>query len=230
MWISEQGRRRAEPDGTALVGRVTLPGDPAGVYLAGERRELPVFGPGGYVWRPEEGEQVLVLKTGGRPGLRAGLEPGGGRGAHLQRFGLHSHRRRGYPADRRCAGQRQAGAYRGGLSVELMVRNGDYVSDGAGGFLRAEGTDELLQRVLWKLSIPRGSFPLLPALGSELHRLDRAKPAERAGLARQYVAQALSDEAELSVAGVELSAEGELTVELDWRGEALRLILGTGGV
>ena len=41
-----------------------MPGDPAGVYLAGERRELPVFGPGGYVWRPEEGEQVLVLKTG----------------------------------------------------------------------------------------------------------------------------------------------------------------------
>lgn len=36
-----------------------------------------------------------------------------------------------------------------------MVRNGDYVNDGAGGFLRAEGTDELLQRVLWKLSIPR---------------------------------------------------------------------------
>ena len=57
-----------------------------------------------------------------------------------------------------------------------MVRNGDYVNDGAGGFLRAEGT------------------------------------------------------AELSVAGVELSAGGELTVELDWRGEALRLILGTGGV
>lgn len=57
-----------------------------------------------------------------------------------------------------------------------MVRNGDYVNDGAGGFLRAEGTDELLQRVLWKLSIPRGSFPLLPALGSELHRLGRPSP------------------------------------------------------
>lgn len=92
--------------------------------------------------------------------------------------------------------------------MELMVRNGDYVNDGAGGFLRAEGTDELLQRVLWKLSIPRGSFPLLPALGSELHRLGRAKPAERAGLARQYVAQALSDEAELSVAGVEPVSRG----------------------
>ena len=47
-----------------------------------------------------------------------------------------------------------------------MVRNGDYVNDGAGGFLRAEGTDELLQRVLWKLSIPRGSFPLRWAVSS----------------------------------------------------------------
>ena len=44
--------------------------------------------------------------------------------------------------------------------MELMVRDGDYVPDGAGGFLRAEGSQELLQRVLWKLSIRRGSFPL----------------------------------------------------------------------
>ena len=114
--------------------------------------------------------------------------------------------------------------------MELMVRNGDYVNDGAGRFLRAERTDELLQRVLWKPSIPRGRFPLLPARGREPHPVAPAQPARRAGLARQYVAQALSDEAELSVAGVELSAGGELTVELDWRGEALRLILGTGGV
>lgn len=64
MWISEQGRRRPQADGTALVGQVTLPGDPAAVYLDGERRELPVYGPGGYVWRPAKGQQVLVLKTG----------------------------------------------------------------------------------------------------------------------------------------------------------------------
>ena len=63
MWISEQSRRRTETGG-ALVGRVTLPGDPAGVYLAGERRVLPVFGPGGYVWRPARDREVLVLKTG----------------------------------------------------------------------------------------------------------------------------------------------------------------------
>ena len=64
MWIAEQGRRRPPAEGTALVGRVTLPGDPAAVYLDGERRELPVYAPGGYVWRPARDQQVLVLKTG----------------------------------------------------------------------------------------------------------------------------------------------------------------------
>lgn len=48
----------------AAVGRVTLPGDPAAVWLDGERRALPVFAPGGYIWRPSRGEQVLVIKTG----------------------------------------------------------------------------------------------------------------------------------------------------------------------
>ena len=46
------------------MGTVTLGGDPAGVCLDGERRDLPVFAPGGYVWRPARGDQVLVLKTG----------------------------------------------------------------------------------------------------------------------------------------------------------------------
>jgi hypothetical protein len=63
MWLSQR-RRQPAADGEAQVGRVTLPGDPAGVYLAGERRNLPVFGPGGYCWRPGAGEQALVIKTG----------------------------------------------------------------------------------------------------------------------------------------------------------------------
>ena len=48
-----------------MVGRTTLPGDPAGVYLDAERRTLAVFAPGGYVWRPAVGEEVLVLKQEG---------------------------------------------------------------------------------------------------------------------------------------------------------------------
>ena len=64
MWIAERSWRRPEPETAAAVGQVTLPGDPAGVCLDGERRQVPVFAPGGYVWRPRRGEQVLVLKTG----------------------------------------------------------------------------------------------------------------------------------------------------------------------
>lgn len=63
MWMAEQHRRRKPEDG-ARIGCVTLAGDPAGVCLDGERRELPVFGPGGYLWRPAREDQVLVIKTG----------------------------------------------------------------------------------------------------------------------------------------------------------------------
>ena len=58
--------------------------------------------------------------------------------------------------------------------MELRRRDGDYVPDGAGGFETLTGAGELLQRALWRLQIPRGSFPFLPELGSELHLLLRA--------------------------------------------------------
>lgn len=86
MWLSQRQKRPGGSDGAAQVGRVTLPGDPAGVYLAGERRGLPVFSPGGYCWQPAAGDQVLVIKTGAEgempcvAGARAadtdGLKPG----------------------------------------------------------------------------------------------------------------------------------------------------------
>ena len=47
-----------------------------------------------------------------------------------------------------------------------MVRDGDYVSDERGDFRRAEGSEELLQRVLWKLAIPRGAMCGGPPQGS----------------------------------------------------------------
>ena len=43
MWISEQGRTRPQAAGTALVGQVTLPGDPAPCVagaLCGDDREV----------------------------------------------------------------------------------------------------------------------------------------------------------------------------------------------
>lgn len=114
--------------------------------------------------------------------------------------------------------------------MELMVRNGDYVPDEGGGYRRAEGSQELLQRVLWKLSIPRGSFPFLPDLGSQLYQLGRCKPAQRLNLARQYVAQALEDELDLTVTAVSLEEDGTMKVALTWQGEELTLAVETGGI
>jgi len=113
--------------------------------------------------------------------------------------------------------------------MELMIRDGDYLPDGQGGYRRAQGGEELLQRVLWRLSIPRGSFPFLPQLGSELYRLGRSSPSQREGLARQYVAQALADEPNLTVTGVTLEEDGTMEVALDWKGESLVVTVETGG-
>ena len=78
MWMTERGGKRRETKEAARVGSVTLPGDPAGAVLDGERRELPVFGPGGYVWRPVQGQQVLVITAGpdGEQPCVAGMRDG----------------------------------------------------------------------------------------------------------------------------------------------------------
>ncbi|MEQ2444456.1 hypothetical protein WMO64_13400 [Pseudoflavonifractor sp. CLA-AP-H29] len=105
--------------------------------------------------------------------------------------------------------------------TELMIRDGDYVPDGTGGLARAEGNDAILQRVLWKLTVRRGSFPFLPELGSRLYLLPREKPGNRLAMARQYVQEALEGEDGLEVTGVELTEEhgmGLLKVELTYEG------------
>lgn len=107
--------------------------------------------------------------------------------------------------------------------MELKLRDGDYVPDGQGGVERVEGARELLERVLWKLTVRRGSFPLLPELGSRLYLLTRAKPGERSALAAQYAAEALADEAGLVLNRVTLTESGgrsTLRLALEWQGEA----------
>lgn len=112
------------------------------------------------------------------------------------------------------------------------MKNGDYVPNGQGGFLRAEGRSELLQRVLWKLSARRGAFPFLKELGSRLYTLTREKPSTWNSLAQQYVAEALAGETGSTVDRVELTETAgklELTVYLDWVGESLEVKLELGG-
>ena len=97
---------------------------------------------------------------------------------------------------------------RGERSIELLLKNGDYLPDGKGGFVRAVGGEELLQRVLFKLTARRGGFPLMPELGSRLFELHRHKESQRESLARQYVSEALKEE-ELTVEQVAVSPAGE---------------------
>lgn len=112
--------------------------------------------------------------------------------------------------------------------MELKLQNGDYVPDGTGGLCRLSGGDEVLARVLFRLTARRGALPFLPRLGSRLHLVLREKPSARQTLAARYVAEALEEETDLAVTGVELTGGGpaELTVRLDWRGELLQLTLG----
>ena len=115
--------------------------------------------------------------------------------------------------------------------MALMLRDGDFVPDERGNLKTVEGREELLERVLWKLTVSRGSFPFLPELGSRLNLLGRIKPAQRETLARQYVTEALSDEpVEVESVSLEMTLRPLLTVELLWKQEHLRAELELGGM
>ena len=77
--------------------------------------------------------------------------------------------------------------------MELILRTGDYVPDGLGGFRRAEGNEALLAKALFLLTARRGSFPFLPGLGSRLWTLGREKKSRRETAAFQYAQEALGE-------------------------------------
>lgn len=117
--------------------------------------------------------------------------------------------------------------------MALVFRDGDYIPDGKGGFRTVSGSAEVLERILWKLSVHRGSFSLLPELGSDLHLLGRSPAKERAALAEQYVKEALRDE-KLTVNTVSLTdlgnGRGELVLSLLYQGHELTARMEVGGL
>ena len=117
--------------------------------------------------------------------------------------------------------------------MALVFRDGDYIPDGSGGFRAVSGSAEVLGRILWKLSVRRGSFPFLPELGSRLHLLGRAPEKEREALAERYVREALKDE-ELTVNAVSLTGlgegRGELVLSLLYQGHELTARMEVGGL
>ena len=107
--------------------------------------------------------------------------------------------------------------------MERKLAGGDYVPDGVGGFVGLSGGEEVLARVLFRLTARRGGLPFLPRLGSRLHELGQTKPS-----ARQALAEALEEEQEIIVRSVELTqtgTQGRLNASLEWQGETLTVEL-----
>lgn len=119
-----------------------------------------------------------------------------------------------------------------GEKMELKIKDRDYVPDGMGGLQRVSGKEELLQRVLFRLTARHGGFALAPTLGSKLHLLGHEKLGNRQAAAKKYVAEALSGEADVMVEDVSLTHDGEmnrLRVKLRYQGEALELTVPMEG-
>ena len=107
-----------------------------------------------------------------------------------------------------------------------LLSAGDYVPDGTGGFVRLTGVQEALQAALFRLQCRKGSFPLLPDLGSQLYRLGREKPSDRTTLARQFCVQALAG-LPVTVADVTVGQDADgvlqVAVELQYQNQELTL-------
>ena len=76
MWLSKQIKPVAATS-DADLGVTTISGEQVGVVTRGEVRDLPVYGPGGYLWTPPNGAAVLVVKggPGGEEQCVTGMRP-----------------------------------------------------------------------------------------------------------------------------------------------------------
>lgn len=96
-----------------------------------------------------------------------------------------------------------------------LLISGDYVPDSTGGIRRAENRQGLLSEILFRLTCRRGSFPLLPDLGSRLYRLTKEKPSARDMAARQYAAEALTGlDVTVEGAAVQILSDGTALVQV----------------
>ena len=61
MWITKKIAATAAPK-VVERGETSIGGEEAAVALRGEQRGIEVMAPGGYIWRPKRGDDVLVIK------------------------------------------------------------------------------------------------------------------------------------------------------------------------
>jgi len=61
VWISEKNSRRAA-NAAGSLGTVTIGGEKVSILSEAECRNVDVYAPGGYCWRPAAGTDMLVIK------------------------------------------------------------------------------------------------------------------------------------------------------------------------
>ncbi len=97
--------------------------------------------------------------------------------------------------------------------MRMLIRDKDYVPDGAGGFLPCSEETRLGEEAMFLLTARRGGFSPMPEVGSRLHLLAFEKPSRRQGAAEAYVQEALEGLG-LIVMGVDVRSGEKLTVEI----------------
>jgi len=107
--------------------------------------------------------------------------------------------------------------------MSLLIQDRDYVAEGDS-VAAVSGGAGLINEILFRLTVRRGSFPLLPDLGSRLYLLRTEKSSGWQSLARQYAAEALEKMPDLTVVQARVTTEGErlwVAVDMNWQGELL---------
>ena len=99
--------------------------------------------------------------------------------------------------------------------MEIQLFDGDYVRSGSG-VKELGGTDEMLERIAFRLKARRGGFALLPEFGSRLYELARIKKSERRLAAEQFIRQAMADETDVDIRSIRVEEEaGVMKIDLE---------------
>ena len=106
--------------------------------------------------------------------------------------------------------------------MEIRLDNGEYVLDDLGATRRVTGDEEVLQRVTMRLQARRGTFSPDRTYGSRLWTLGRLPKSQRPGAARQFAAEALSDEKDVELLNVSYVETGD-------EDALITVTLGVGG-